>query len=126
MIESENDAGLHRDAVSMKAPDDLAVFGGAVVAFVRDVEAGLRNGFQAEEERLASAPRGEGEEFVVERNVGRTLAGPPPFQRRDGREEFLRVGVFAPMLSSQKMRARPGIVRISSTTSPTGRYRIRR
>ena len=47
MIESEDDARLHRDAARMKTPDDFAVFGRAVVALVGDVEAGLRNRFQA-------------------------------------------------------------------------------
>ena len=56
MIESEDDAGLHRHAVRMKTPDDFAIFGGVVVAFVGAVKAGLRNCFQAEEERFASAP----------------------------------------------------------------------
>src|SRR5262245_32605473 len=77
MIKSEYDSCLHRDTVGVKAPDDLTIFGGAIVAFIGDVEAGLRDGLQAEEERLASAPGRERHEFVVERDVGGALAGPP-------------------------------------------------
>jgi hypothetical protein len=47
---------LHRDAVRVKAPDDLAVFRGFVVALVGGVEARPRNRFQAEEQRLAPTP----------------------------------------------------------------------
>src|SRR5262249_30903757 len=92
MIESEHDASLHRDAVGVKAADDLAVLGGAIVAFVGNVEAGLRDRLQAEEEGLASTPGGEGHEFVVEREVSRALAGPPTFQRGDRGEKFFRPG----------------------------------
>src|SRR6266853_6961902 len=108
MVESEDDARLHGDAVGMKAADDFAVFGGAVVALVGDVEAGLRNRFQAEEEGFASAPSGKGQEFVVERKVGRALAGPPPFQWRNRCEKFLRVGAVCPDVVVPKNQRTPG------------------
>ena len=60
MIESKDDARLHRDAVRMKTPDDFAVLGGVVVAFVGHVETGLGDCFQAEEQGFASAARCEG------------------------------------------------------------------
>jgi len=73
MIEAEHDARLHRDAVVVKTADDLAVFGGAIVALVGNVKAGLRDGLEAEEQGFASASGREGHEFIVERHVGGAL-----------------------------------------------------
>src|SRR5690349_14558689 len=92
MIETEHDPRLHGDAVLVKTPDDFAIFGGAIVAFVGNVEAGSRVGLEAEEERFASAPSSERHKFVVERDVSSALAGPPTFQRCDRREEFFCPG----------------------------------
>ncbi len=63
----------------------------AIVRLVRRLEALLRDRLEAQEQRLATAPRRKCDELLVARGVGRALARPPFLERSEGPEELLRV-----------------------------------
>ncbi len=88
MIEAEDDACLHRDAVRVDARDGAGVVLDAIEGFRDRVEAGLRDRFEAEEQLLAAAARGEIEEFVIGGGVDAGL-GAPPFAMRSERAKQL-------------------------------------
>ena len=87
--------------------DEPAVVVDAVVRLVRRLEALLRDRLEAQEQRLATAPRRELDELLVARGVGRALARPPLPERSERPEELLRVArVRADVVVPEHDRAR--------------------
>src|SRR4029453_1881421 len=91
LVEAEHDPEVDGDPVAVQEGDEPAVVVDAVVRLVRRLEALLRDRLEAQEQRLAAAPRRELDELLVARGVGSALARPPLSERREGPEELLRV-----------------------------------
>ena len=81
MVKAEDQAGLDGDAGGVKLFDAVQIAVGLVEGFARFLEAGHRNGFKADKERLATAGRGELDEVIVIHDVEGGLAGPAFAQR---------------------------------------------
>ena len=67
--------------MAVKVRDETAVVVDAVVRLVRCLKALLRDRLEAQEQRFATAPCRELDEFLVARGVGSALARPPLFER---------------------------------------------
>src|SRR5439155_27233541 len=90
-VEAEHDPEVDRDAIAVQHGDEPAVCIDAVVCLVRRVQALLRDRLEAQEQRLAAAPRRELDELLIARGVGSALAGPPFPERLQRAEEILGV-----------------------------------
>src|ERR1017187_6256493 len=91
VIETEDDARLHRYAMRMDPLNRATVVGHAVEALLHFIHAALRDGLQPDEQLLAAAAGGQRKELFVLRGMNACLAAPPLAMRSKSPEQRLGV-----------------------------------
>ena len=87
VVQAEDQTGLDGYGGVMELLDAVQVALGLVEGFAHFPEAGGGDGLQPDEERFATAGRGELDEIIVIHNVEGGLAGPPFAQRNQAAKE---------------------------------------
>ena len=91
VVKTKDQTGLDGDAGVVKFLDAVQVSPGLVEGLARLPQAGRRDGFQADEERLTTARGGKLNEIIVIHDVEGGLAGPPLAQRNQAAEKLAGV-----------------------------------